>query len=224
MVNFLFFNPMHMLTRNRLQDETARVEDVLTKESAVDAIVDCFVTSKANSFENLLDPILKMCRLSKLVALGIAKPRLFLRLIDRLGHSKAVVRLNLLRLLKTICDVHPNRTALVEKYGLYEIVEKLSNQDGAVLVKELAREIMPSLAPVLRPATHRSVRSGELTPKPGLTPRIRPRRVASDMSSSSESGRRTSSSLSAPRAHNGASKTRAPKQRLGDLWGDGVRN
>lgn len=195
----------------------------------VESIIDCFVTSKANSFENLLDPILKMCRLSKLITLGIAKPRFLVRLIDRLGHSKAVVRLNLLRLLKAICDVHPNRTALVEKYGLYEIVEKLSNQDGAVLVKELAREIMPSLAPVLRPATYRTAgRNGELTPKQGLTPRIRPRRVASDMSSSSSSehatGRRTSSSISMPKPQNGTSRSRAlPKQRLGDLWNENAR-
>lgn len=216
---------MLILTQSRLQAETARVEDVLTRETSLDAIVDCFVSSKANSFENLLDPVLKMCRLSKLITLGIAKPRFFQRLIDRLGHSKAVVRLNLLRILKTICDVHPNRTALVEKYGLYEIVEKLSNQDGAVLVKELAREIMPSLAPVLRPATHRSIRSGELTPKVGLAPRIRPRRVASDMStSSSESGRRTSGSMSLPKQQNGTSRARAvPKQRLGDLWQDNAR-
>jgi len=72
--------------------------------------------------------------------------------VDRLGHSKALVRLNLLRIVKAVCDVHPNRAVLVEKYGIYEIVAKLSKEDGAVLVKELAREIMPTLAPALKPS------------------------------------------------------------------------
>lgn len=135
-----------------LQDETARVEDHLLKPEALEALLKCFISAKANSFEGLLDPFLKTCRLSTNVAIGIAKAQFFKRVVDRLGHSKALVRLNLLRILKAVCDVHPNRTVLVERHGIYEIVAKLSKEDGAVLVKELAREIMPTLAPALRPS------------------------------------------------------------------------
>ncbi|THH10479.1 hypothetical protein EW145_g1305 [Phellinidium pouzarii] len=209
-----------------LQDETARVEDVLSKESSLDALVRCFVAAKANSFENLLDPFLKICRLSKQVTLGIAKSQFFQRLIDRLNHSKAIVRLNLLRLLKAICDVHPNRTALVEKYGIYDIVEKLGSQDGAVLVRELAREIMPSLAPVLRPALSRAGRNGELAPKLGVTPKRRPRRTASDTSSTnSDSSARFVSNSTTARLQNGGTKNRAlSRQKLGDItWSSEVR-
>ena len=39
-----------------LQDETSRVQDELTKPPSVTALLKCFVTAKANSFENLLDP------------------------------------------------------------------------------------------------------------------------------------------------------------------------
>ena len=62
------------------------------------------------------------------------------RLIDKLGSSKAVVRANLLRILRTVCDVHPNRAVLVERYGIYDIVARLSEEDSAVLVRELARD------------------------------------------------------------------------------------
>jgi len=110
------------------------------------------VTAKANSFENLLDPFLKICRISNDVTIGIAKSQFFKRVIDRLGHSKPVVRLNLLKIVRAVCEVHPNRAILVERYGIYEIVAKLSKEDGAVLVRELAREIMPTLAPVLKPS------------------------------------------------------------------------
>ncbi|KAF9651668.1 hypothetical protein BDM02DRAFT_3090819 [Thelephora ganbajun] len=135
-----------------LQDETARVEDQLLKPETLEALLKCFVSAKANSFEGLLDPFLKICRLSTNIAIGIAKSQFFKRVVDRLGHSKALVRLNLLRIVKAVCDIHPNRAILVERYGIYEIVAKLSKEDGAVLVRELAREIMPTLAPALKPS------------------------------------------------------------------------
>jgi len=129
-----------------LQDETARVEDTLAQADALDKLLNCFVNAKANSFENLLDPFLKICRLSSSLVMAIATSSHFFRkLVDRLSHSKAVVRLNLLRILRAVCDVTPDRAALVERYGLYDIVHKLSQRDGAVLVRELARDIIPVL-------------------------------------------------------------------------------
>ncbi|EKM79117.1 hypothetical protein AGABI1DRAFT_120578 [Agaricus bisporus var. burnettii JB137-S8] len=126
-----------------LQDETGRIEDQLLKPEAIEALLNCFVQCKANSFENLLDPFLKLTRISTPIILAIAKsPAFFKRVIDKLGHNgKAVVRLNLLKLLRSVVEVHPNRTLLVDKYGLLDVVEKLSKGDGAVLVRELARDI-----------------------------------------------------------------------------------
>jgi hypothetical protein len=159
---------------HRLQDETARVEDYLVQGESLDLLVKCFVVAKANSFENLLDPFLKICRLSTAIALGVSKAQFFRRLVDKLGHHKAVVRLNLLRLLRAVCDVNPEREGLVEKYGLYTIVEKLSRKDGAVLVRELAREILP----VLTSAAQAAGKSNN-----DVTPRKRAiRRTASEAS------------------------------------------
>jgi len=141
----------------------------------------CFTSAKANSFENLLDPFLKICRISTRITIGIAKSQFFRRVIDRLAHSKAVVRLNLLRILRTVCDVHPNRAILVERYGLHEIVAKLSKDDGAVLVRELAREILPTLVPVLKPSSRSSVK-GTDTPKGSSIAPKRPKRTASETS------------------------------------------
>jgi hypothetical protein len=90
------------------------------------------------------------------------------------------VKLNLLRILRTVCDVHPNRALLVERYGIYEAVASLRRDDGAVLVRELAREIEPSLAPALKPSLR-----GFDTPKSAIAPKKRApvaRRTASDTS------------------------------------------
>ncbi|KAI0075090.1 kinase-like protein [Panus rudis PR-1116 ss-1] len=160
-----------------LQDETARVEDELLKPEAIDALLRCFTSAKTNSFENLLDPFLKITRISTSITIGMAKSQFFKRVIEKLGHGKAVVRLNLLRLLRAVCDVHPNRAMLVERFGLYEIVVKLSKEDPAVLVRELAREIVPSLAPALKPSSR--LMKPE-TPKSAIAPKKKMRRTASE--------------------------------------------
>jgi hypothetical protein len=165
-----------------LQDETAKIEDELVSSESLEALLKCFVSAKANSFENLLDPLLKICRISTPLTIGLAKSQFFKRIIDRLNHSRAVVRLNLLRILRTVCDVHPNRAILVERYGLHEMVMKLSKEDGAVLVRELAREILPALAPALKPASNRSLLKGYDTPKSSVIAPKKARRTASETS------------------------------------------
>lgn len=141
---------------SRLHDETARIEEQLLKSSSIEAILKVFLSAKANSFENLLDPFLKMARISHPITIALSRSSAFFRRItDRLlgTNSQPVMRLTLLRILRTTCEVHPNRSMLVEKYGLLGVVEKLSKRDSAVLVRELAREIVPVLKPGLKPAS-----------------------------------------------------------------------
>ncbi|KLO16806.1 kinase-like protein [Schizopora paradoxa] len=209
-----------------LQDETARVDDVLCEEASLDAMVKCFVAAKANSFENLLEPFLKICRLSKGVTIGISKSQFFQRLIDRLGHSKPVVRLTLLRLLKAILDVHPNRSNLVEKFGIYDIVEKYSKQDNALLVREIAREIMPTLSPVLKPSSlSRMPKNGEAgaQPKLSLAVKRRPRRTASELGVSTAEIQPRLVTASTSRLQPSGSKglNRGARQKLGDITWNG---
>src|SRR5258706_973719 len=138
-----------------LQDDTARVEDVLTEPWSLDCLVECFASSKANSFENILEPLIKIIRLCPTsMSIGCAREEFFRRLVDRLTHTKhkPVVRLNLLRILRAICDVHPDKATLVRKFELYSVVEKLSQSDNAVLVRELARDILPIVGPPLHAA------------------------------------------------------------------------
>ncbi|KZO92675.1 Pkinase-domain-containing protein [Calocera viscosa TUFC12733] len=141
-----------------LQDETARVEDVLLHAKSLDLLLQGFVTAKANYFENMLDSFLKVMRLSPTVSLGLSKGPLFVRLLDKLSHGKPVVRIGLLRILRVACEVHSEkvRKDLVDRYKIWDAVDKLSRTDGAVLVRELAREILPILRPA-SPTTETSV-------------------------------------------------------------------
>lgn len=218
-----------MIFIHRLSDEPARVEDELVKTESMNALLQCFVSAKANSFENLLDPFLKMMRISTPITLAMTKSsEFFKRIIDRLAHnSKAVVRLNLLKILRTVCEVHPNRAMLVEKYGLLGVVESLSQGggDGAVLVRELARDIVPSLKPGLRPPsetkvkTHKTSESGSGVDSPKTGSAIAPKKMrrAASETSASVITERTSST-----ARYIGSKVK-PRQRLGDIsWQNGT--
>ncbi|CAG8468661.1 1497_t:CDS:2 [Scutellospora calospora] len=125
-----------------IQEETSKVESVLLLPKNIELILEAFIMAKANSFENILEPLYIVTQLSTSVACALAQPRFFKRLLHRLGHPKPVVRLNLLRILRSVCDVHPQREAIVERYGLFDITSRMSREDPAVLIRELAREIL----------------------------------------------------------------------------------
>jgi hypothetical protein len=64
-------------------------------------------------------------------------------LIKRIAHalsrrSNAIAKLNLLRLTKIICESGDHRDSDVDVFDLAQIVEHLSKQDNAVLVREVS--------------------------------------------------------------------------------------
>ena len=133
-----------ILTHSRLQEETAKVEEHLLDGTFTSGIIKCFTTSKANAFENLLEPLQKLLRLSAPVALNLAHPDLFHRILRKLQSNKAVVRLNLLRIIRSICDASEEQGALISRYGLEETIQRLAENDGAVLVRNMAGELIKS--------------------------------------------------------------------------------
>lgn len=129
---------------DRLQEETAKVEEHLLDGSFTTSVIRCFTTAKANSFENLLEPLQKLLRLSPPIALSLADPDLFYRILQKLQSNKAVVRLNLLRIIRSICDASDEQGALIDRYGLTEAIHRLAENDGAVLVRNMAAELVKS--------------------------------------------------------------------------------
>jgi serine/threonine protein kinase len=129
-----------------LQEETARVEDhLLENQNFISAIVAALTSSKSTSFENLLEPLQKLLRLSPPLAASMARsPQLFDSLAQKLGHSKPAIRLNLLRIIGSICDSTEEGFFLLEQYGLYDVIRELSFSDSAVLVRSMASELIRS--------------------------------------------------------------------------------
>ena len=106
------------------------------------AIINCFRGSKKKSFENILEPLQKLLRLSPQLAYAVGRPEFFARILEELTHNKPVVRLNLLRILRTICDANEQKESLIRQYGMFQTIQRLADRDGAVLVRNLAGELI----------------------------------------------------------------------------------
>ncbi|QSS63746.1 cell division control protein [Histoplasma capsulatum] len=131
-----------------LQEETAKVEEHLLDDRNgpppfIEAIVRCLTISKANAFENLLEPLQKLLRLSPPIASTLARPDMCSRIGQKLHHTKPAVRVNLLRILSTICDATEEHGSLLSRYGLLDAIRELQN-DSRVLVRELAVQLIKS--------------------------------------------------------------------------------
>jgi hypothetical protein len=94
---------------------------------------------------DLTSSLLKVLRLSASLVTAICQPPLLEHLCTSLSRPlKAVIKLNVLRLTKILFENHSNVSDLA-RFGIQEVVEKLARQDEAVLVRELAKEILPAL-------------------------------------------------------------------------------
>jgi hypothetical protein len=110
-----------------------------------EAIVACFNTPKPNCFDvNLLEPLQKLLRLSPPVAASLACADMFTGILQKLNHKKAVVRLNLLRIVRSISDPHEERTLSIRSHELFDAIETLAESDSAVLVRNMASELVKS--------------------------------------------------------------------------------
>ncbi|GHJ83897.1 hypothetical protein NliqN6_0299 [Naganishia liquefaciens] len=129
-----------------MTEETARIEDRLLESSAVDALINTFMIASGTSFDNILEPFARLFRLSCQLTRACAQPQLVERISTALSRrTKAMAKLNLLRLIKILCESPATRNGHLIRSDLRMIVEKLSKQDDAVLVRQLAKEILPLL-------------------------------------------------------------------------------
>jgi hypothetical protein len=144
-----------------LQEETAKVEEHLLRDDSFSkAIINCFNHSKADSFENFLEPLQKLLRLSPPLASSLIHPDLFLRTAQKLRTKKALVRLNLLRIIRSICDSSDEDGALIHTYGLHPIIAETAKYDPAILVREMASDLIKSSELHVSRAVH-NARVGE---------------------------------------------------------------
>ncbi|KAF2018076.1 hypothetical protein BU24DRAFT_164640 [Aaosphaeria arxii CBS 175.79] len=141
-----------------LQEETARVEQYLLSSNFSTSIIASYTSPELSqsTFENMLEPLQKLVRLSPPIAESLACREIFTRTAQKLGHKDAVTRLNLLRILRTICDATEEGCTLIKAYGVYEPIFHLSNHDPAILVRQMAEELVRACDEVGKRSTSRA--------------------------------------------------------------------
>lgn len=129
-----------------LQEETSKVEDhLLDSQKFTTAIIAALASSKSTSFENLLEPLQKLLRLSPALAASMAQSQQLWETIgQKLNHNKPAIRLNLLRIIGSICDASPDGISMLDQCGLYDAIEQLRSSDPAILVRSMAGEMIRS--------------------------------------------------------------------------------
>ncbi|KAK8175802.1 cell division control protein 15, cdc15 [Phyllosticta citrichinensis] len=153
----------HLWQHKGLQFYITRVEEALIDNHFPRAMISCFNNQEASldAFESLLEPLQRMLRVSPPVAEKLAHPELFSRTAQKLHTKKPVVRLNLLRIIRSICDSTEETggvAPLMKQCGLYDSVKHLAGSDPAILVREMANDLLKACEnpTMLSPSTRRS--------------------------------------------------------------------
>lgn len=126
-----------------LVNDTSRIESVLLEPVHLFKLVSLFRSAEQTDFENLLDPLLEI--LTKCVRLNQALGYcgLFVtEMVTRLSYPKAMVRKNLLKMLKSMFEASPEPTRFVFDFGLYPVVQRLAQDENMILVMEIANQLL----------------------------------------------------------------------------------
>jgi len=144
-----------------LADETARVEDIMTKPHHIDKLVSMFKSAQNEAFILLLEPLFSTLLASAQVTKALAISQPFLQeLIQRLSQPSPQVRLSLLKILMRLYDEHPQPKQMVIEHKLYPVVKGLAHEK-TVLVQKMAKKLAGSFKKTLGGKKH--LRKGSLT-------------------------------------------------------------
>ncbi|GAA6014456.1 hypothetical protein JCM11491_007060 [Sporobolomyces phaffii] len=127
-----------------LQDEPTRVGDCLLEPEAVHSLVTLFCSTKGTVFETMLDPYHRILRTSPQLTGRLATQSGFCkRIVERVERStKAVVRLNLLRIAKTVFDSLVDRRDRERVVKLFTpAIARIAIEEKTVLASQLAKAL-----------------------------------------------------------------------------------
>lgn len=167
-----------------LQEEAGRIEDRLVQSPSKQKLLSGLEEAKSNTFNALLESFHKLLRLSPRFCRSISVTKTLSQLRRRIKTSKALVRLNLLKVARTILEYNPTKIPALEESGLADSLRKLNTTDSPVLVRELAKELLALkeggkelfFTEDMKPPVRQIKKEGRMSP-PRMIPRSRPSRI-----------------------------------------------
>ncbi|KAF0467442.1 map kinase kinase kinase [Gigaspora margarita] len=126
-----------------LQEKTSEVEQIIILPENINLILKAMDTAEENSIESVLAFLHKIIQSSLHVSYSLAHEHFFKSLLQLSEHYQDfAIRFKLLKILRSLCDINPQREFIINKYKLVEAIEKMSDVDSSSQVKELAKGIL----------------------------------------------------------------------------------
>jgi hypothetical protein len=126
------------------------------------------------------------------------QPILFIRLVERMSsHPKAVVRLNLLKLVKTLFEAAQDPAKVCKQANVVSTINRLAEDDPSLLVKDLAKGLLQEFTDADKKGKSRRLLGG-LASSPSL-PGTSMNKLSRTWSDSAMSQILANSSTSSPR-------------------------
>jgi len=125
-----------------LADETKRVEEIMVQPTQIAKVISAFESAKHASFVGVVEALLRVIQASVVINKALSTSSTFVpKLLDRLQHPNAQVRVSLLKSLTSLYEYHPNPKKMIAEYQLFPIVKRLT-EDKTILVKNLASKLL----------------------------------------------------------------------------------
>ena len=122
------------------------MEPQIVELDNLDRLVALFCDVEQRNFENALDPLVDMVSKSARVALALSDHDRFLRgLARRLMLPRAIVRKNLLQMLRMVLRQSSRPIEMVQHYGLKPMIHSFSKDSAQVLVMEIANQLIQDI-------------------------------------------------------------------------------
>ncbi|KAG7390007.1 hypothetical protein PHYPSEUDO_008969 [Phytophthora pseudosyringae] len=131
-----------------LVHDTVKMENVLLVPENLMKIMVCFHNALDTELENLLEPLLEIMSRSVRLNQALGRSGMFVtEILKRLRLiPKAIVRKNLLKMLKNLFESHTSPIQFLVEYNLRPIVYALAQDENSmILVKEIASQLLQAI-------------------------------------------------------------------------------
>ncbi|KAM9966163.1 hypothetical protein ACTFIR_006355 [Dictyostelium discoideum] len=125
-----------------ITDETHKVENIIATNENIKKLIQLFTNAESQSFAGILEPLLKIIQISIPVNILLGTSNFITKIIDKLGHTNPQVRLNLLKIITSLYECHPNAKKMIQEFKLIPIIQKIADTDKSVLVQKMASKLL----------------------------------------------------------------------------------
>ena len=126
----------------RVRDDT-QAQTVLSQPNNLEKLVTSFVNSLQPIFVNMVEPMFRVVQSCTEIQLQLTKNKEFVSCLLRGLLDKKfdnLVRLKLMKMLVSLCEVHPNFTKFSKSHKLRAALRDL-REDNSILIVELAQQL-----------------------------------------------------------------------------------